>query len=162
MSYAKKWQVLGLVVALVLVYVTAALGGLGSMNAQVFYRDLTLPSWAPPGWLFGPVWTLLYTMMGVAAWLVWRTPTTGTKPALILFVAHLAVNALWSWLFFAWYLGAVSFLWIVLLWGMIVALIRLFWPLNRLASLLLIPYLAWVSFASVLNFTIWQLNPGVL
>ncbi|CUS48057.1 MAG: tryptophan-rich sensory protein [Idiomarinaceae bacterium HL-53] len=147
---------------LVLVYLTATIGAVGSMNAPDFYRELNQPGWAPPGWLFGPVWTTLYTFMGIAAWLVWRVPHENRIRNLWVFVVHLAVNALWSWLFFAWYLGLVSFLWILLLAAFIIFLIREFWRVQKVAAWLLVPYLAWVSFAAVLNFTIWQLNPGVL
>ena len=101
--------------------------------------------------------------MAVAAWLVWREHGfRGARPALTLYVVQLVLNALWSWLFFAWQLGAVAFAEIVLLWTLIAATIVLFWRLNRAAAILLLPYLAWVSFASALNFTLWRLNPTIL
>lgn len=157
-------QFLGLLAWLVLSFVVAAIGGLGSVNAPVFYQELQLPSWAPPTWLFGPVWTALYTMMAVAAWLVWRQQGfAGTaKLALSINLAQLLLNTLWSWLFFAWYLGALSVIEIVLLWFAIGATVVAYWRLNKAAALLLIPYWLWVSFAAGLSYSIWQLNPGVL
>ena len=134
------------------------------MNAPVFYRELLIPDWAPPTWVFGPVWTALYTMMAVAAWLVWREHGFQgmAKRALQINFVQLALNTLWSWLFFAWYLGAVSFVEIILLWLAIVATVIAYWRLHKAAALLLLPYLAWVSFAAVLSYNIWQMNPNVL
>ncbi|MCH8501176.1 MAG: tryptophan-rich sensory protein [Aliidiomarina sp.] len=160
----KSQQFIGLLAWLALLFVVAAVGSLGSLNAPNFYAELSVPSWAPPGWLFGPVWTTLYTMMAIASWLIWREygfSATSKRAHLANFV-QLALNMLWSWLFFAWYFGAVSFIEIVFLWLAIVLTIIQFWRLNRVAAVLLVPYLAWVSFAAVLNFSIWQLNPGVL
>ena len=157
-------QIVGLLVWFSLLAIVAAIGGMGSMNAPQFYNELNLPSWAPPAWLFGPVWTLLYAMIAIASWLVWRQYgfSTVSKRAHQFNFLQLALNALWSWLFFAWYLGAWSFIEILALWFSIAITIFYFWQLNRLAAALLVPYLAWVSFAAVLNFSIWQLNPGVL
>ncbi|MDN7124127.1 TspO/MBR family protein [Pseudidiomarina terrestris] len=157
-------QIGGLLGWLALSFIVAAIGGWGSANAPVFYRELTLPDWAPAAWLFGPVWTALYTMMAIAAWLVWREyGFTGlAKRALQVNLVQLALNMLWSWLFFAWYLGAVSFVEIILLWCAILATIVLYWRLNKAAAILMLPYLAWVSFAMALNYSIWQLNPYVL
>jgi tryptophan-rich sensory protein len=142
---------------------TASMGGLASINAAGFYGQLVQPSWAPPAWLFGPVWSVLFVLMGIAAWLVWREHgIRGARSALILYVVQLGANALWSWLFFAWQLGAVAFAEIVLLWLLIAATISRFWPLHRTAAILLLPYLAWVTFAAGLNFALWRLNPAVL
>ena len=102
-------------------------------------------------------------MMGVAAWLVWRAKGfVGARPALLVFLAQLAVNALWSWLFFAWRQGALAFVDILVLWVLIGFTIALFARISRLAAALLVPYLAWVTFASFLNFPVWRLNPGLL
>ncbi|HEY5635233.1 MAG TPA: TspO/MBR family protein [Burkholderiaceae bacterium] len=156
-------QALGLLAWLLAVFCAAALGGLASAGAGDFYRELARPPWAPPGWLFGPVWSVLYALMGVAAWLVWRARGfSGARGALAMFVVQLAANALWSWLFFAWRMGGAAFAEIVLLWALIAATIVLFWRVNRAAAALLLPYLAWVSFASVLAFATWQLNPALL
>ena len=121
------------------------------------------PTWAPPAWLFGPVWSLLYAMMAVAAWLVWRDGGwQKNRAALTLFVLQLGFNALWSWLFFAWHMGAWAFADIALLWLLIATTIACFWRVRRLAGALLIPYLLWVSFAAMLNYSVWQLNPQIL
>ena len=101
--------------------------------------------------------------MGIAAWLVWRSGGFRTnRQALTLFLVQLALNALWSWLFFAWHRGGLAFTDIVVLWLFIAATIVSFWRVRPLAGVLLIPYLLWVSFAAVLNYSVWQLNPQVL
>ncbi|HEX6549770.1 MAG TPA: TspO/MBR family protein [Gammaproteobacteria bacterium] len=143
--------------------VAAALGGLASIKAATFYMQLTRSAWAPPAYVFGPVWTLLYAMMAVAAWLVWRQGGfRAARTALSLFLVQLAANALWSWLFFAWHLGAAAFIDIVLLWLLIAATLVAFWRQSKTAAALLIPYLLWVSFAMALNYSVWQLNPALL
>lgn len=158
-----RQQILGFLVALGVVFIAAALGALASVEAGAFYTQLQRPDWAPPGWVFGPVWTLLYTMMGIAAWLVWRrVGLLAGQKALGVFLLQLVLNALWSWLFFAWSLGAWAFIDILLLLVLIAANLFLFWRISMLAGLLLIPYGLWVSFAAVLNVTVWQLNPQIL
>lgn len=153
----------GSIVWLVLPLLAGAIGGIASTSAPAFYARLVQPEWAPPPWLFGPVWTALYLMMGIAALLVWRSaPWPRTRAALSFFAVHLAVNAAWSWLFFHWHLGAGSFAVIVLLWLMIGGLIAWFARFRRSAALLLVPYLAWVTFASLLNWTLWRQNPALL
>ena len=120
-------------------------------------------SWAPPGWLFGPVWSALYALMALSAWLVWRDRGfAGARMALALFIAQLAANALWSWLFFAWRQGGLALADVVLLWCLIAATIAAFQRISTLAAVLLYPYLAWVTFAAALTFTVWRLNPGLL
>jgi translocator protein len=162
-SLSKHKQIFGLIVWFVLCFAASAVGAVASIQAQSFYQQITQPTWAPPSWVFGPVWTLLYAMMAVAAWLVWgRGGLRANRIALSIFGAQLALNALWSWLFFAWYFGALAFVDIVLLWLLIVATIVSFWRVSPLAGALLVPYLLWVSFASALNYSIWQLNPLVL
>jgi len=151
---------LALLVSLVVVYAASGLGALASIQAKAFYAMLQQPSWAPPAEVFGPVWTTLFTMMGIALWLVWRAP--GHRRALQLFGVQLLVNVLWSWLFFAWNQGALALADVLLLEGLILATALQFWRLNKLAALLLLPYAAWVGFAAVLNFWLWQHNPGLL
>lgn len=153
-------QIAGLIGWLALSFFAAAIGGFASFDAQPFYQHLVRPEWAPPAWLFGPVWTVLYALMGIAAWLVWRA--RGPRTALTLFVIQLGVNAVWSWLFFAWHRGAWACVDIVVLWLLIVATLIAFWRVRALAGALLVPYLVWVSFATVLCFATWRLNPGVL
>ncbi|NVM78498.1 tryptophan-rich sensory protein [Duganella sp. SG902] len=152
--------VLSLLGWIVLTACFAAAGAAGSAAAPVFYAQLDRPDWAPPAWLFGPAWTVLYLLMAIAVWRVSRTARA--KPALGLYLAQLALNALWSWLFFAWRQGALAFACIVVLWLMIAATIAVFQQRDRLAAALLLPYIGWVSFATALCYSIWQRNPGLL
>lgn len=153
----------GLLLWLAVCFLAAAIGASASLQAGTFYAELVRPGWAPPAALFGPVWTLLYAIMAFAAWLVWRRrDSRPAQMAIVFFVLQLVLNALWSWLFFGWRLGALSFLDIVLLWALLVTTLVLFWRVSRLAGWLLVPYLAWVTFAAVLNLRIWQLNPSLL
>lgn len=123
----------------------------------VWYAGLNKPFFSPPNWLFAPVWTLLYLMMGVAFYLVWSHKQPHPQ-AVGLFYLQLALNTLWSIIFFGLQLPCLAFIEIVLLWFAIFATIRAFYPVSRLAAYLLIPYLAWVSFASLLNLSISLLN----
>lgn len=154
-------QVAGLLGWLLVVFVAAAVGAAASVDAPSFYAQLSKPTWAPPAGVFGPVWTVLYALMGVAAWLVWRSPGPRSA-ALTLFGAQLGANALWSWLFFAWHRGALAAVEILVLLALIVAMIVAFWRISRLAALLMVPYLLWVSFASVLTWAVWRSNPTLL
>jgi tryptophan-rich sensory protein len=147
---------------LLITFAFAAIGGYASAQAGVFYLGLERPAWAPPAWLFGPAWSVLYLLMAVAAWRVQRAAKPGNaRPALLLYVVQLAANALWTWLFFAWQRGAWAFAEILLLWMLIAATIVVFSRRDRIAGLLLVPYIAWVSFATCLCYSIWQRNPGV-
>ena len=162
-SQSKHRQILGLIGWFVVSFAASAVGAVASIQAKSFYSQLAQPTWAPPPWLFGPVWTVLYALMAIAAWLVWRSGGfRANRIALSLFLLQLALNALWTWFFFAWHHGALAFTDIVLLWVLIVATLVSFWRVRPLAGTLLIPYLLWVSFASVLNYSVWQLNPQVL
>ncbi|MFT4861504.1 MAG: benzodiazapine receptor [Pseudohongiellaceae bacterium] len=159
----KQRKIPALIGWLVLCFTASAIGALATFQAQTFYSQLIQPAWAPPPSIFGPVWTLLYAMMAVAAWLVCNSGGfRGNRAALSLFLAQLAVNALWSWLFFTWHLGSIALVDIGLLWLLIAATIFFFWRVHPLAGGLLIPYLLWVSFASALNYSLWQLNPLIL
>lgn len=148
---------LGLVVSL---GVTLAAGWIGSRFAPgEWYAALAKPSWNPPGYLFGPVWSILYLLMAVSAWLVWRKAGfSGAGVALGLFLLQLILNALWSYLFFGLHRPDLAFIDIVALWLVILATLLAFWPISGPAGLLLLPYLAWVSFASALNLQLWRLN----
>jgi len=142
---------------LALTFAAASLGAL-FLPGQ-WYAALKKPSWNPPNWIFGPVWTTLYTIMAVAAWLVWRR---GGWPAqrrpLLLFLAQLALNATWTPLFFGLHRPGLAFAEIALLWLAIAATLAAFCSVSRAAVWLLVPYLAWVSFAAVLNLSLWRLN----
>ena len=148
--------------------VAGAIGGFASRNATEFYAVLDTPSWAPPGWLFGPVWTTLYVLMGVAAWLVWRARPSSAdvqrarRTGLTLFGVQLVLNALWPWLFFEWRTGAWSFGEIVLLWITIAITAAMFARVRAAAAWCLVPYLAWVGFATALTWAVWRGNPGQL
>jgi benzodiazapine receptor len=162
-AFTKLHQGLGLLGWALLTFTAAALGAFASADAAVFYAELARPSWAPPAWLFGPVWSALYVLMAVSAWWVWRERGfAGARAALVLFIVQLAANALWSWLFFAWHRGGLAFAEVLLLWCLIVATTVAFQRISILAAVLLYPYLAWSTFASALTFTIWRLNPGLL
>jgi len=156
-------QAVGLLGWLALAFAAGGVGAIASVDAASFYSQLARPSWAPPASVFGPVWSGLYALMGIAAWVVWRE--RGAKQlgtGLALFVGQLGANALWSWLFFAWHRGALAFAEVLVLLALIAATIIAFWPIRRLAAILMFPYFAWVSFASVLTWSIWQSNPALL
>jgi tryptophan-rich sensory protein len=130
-----------------------------AVTDPAFYAELARPAWAPPGWLFGPVWVTLYAAMGVAAWLVWRSARTPTRAAALrLFAAQLAINAIWTPVFFGMRSIAGGLAVIVALGIAIVATIALFARVSRPAAWLLVPYAAWVTFATALNASIWMLN----
>ena len=154
-------QLVALLAWLLAAFAAGAVGAIASVDAASFYAQLSRPCWAPPAWVFGPVWSALYAFMGVAAWLVWRSPGS-KKIALGLFGAQLAANALWSWLFFAWHRGTLAAVEVLVLVALIAATVAAFWRISRLAGLLLVPYLLWVSFASVLTWALWRSNPGLL
>ena len=159
----KQKQIAGLVGWLVVVFIAAAIGAAASIHAGSFYTQLVRPGWAPPPSIFGPVWTVLYALMGIAAWLVWCAGGfRAANSALTLFLVQLAFNALWSWLFFGWHRGALAFADILVLWALIVATVISFWRIRPLAGALLAPYLLWVSFATGLNYSVWQLNSQAL
>jgi tryptophan-rich sensory protein len=145
---------------LLAVFAAAAVGAAASRHAPAFYGELARPDWAPPGWLFGPAWTVLYVLMGVAAWRVWRKRGFGLP--IHLFLVQLALNALWTWLFFAWRQGAAAFAEIVLLLALIAATAGAFWRVDRAAGALLVPYLLWVGYATALTYAVWRANPQLL
>ena len=125
-----------------------------------WYAALRKPSWNPPSWLFGPVWTALYLMMATAAWLVWRRGgCSGQRRALTLYLVQLVLNAAWTPLFFGLKMPGIAFAEILLLLAAVVTTAFAFRRVNKAAGALLVPYIAWVSFAGFLNFTLWRLNP---
>ena len=162
-KFSTSQQVIGLLGWLLLSFAAAAIGALASSDASAFYQQLVRPEWAPPAWLFAPVWTVLYLLMAVSAWIIWREfGFREARTALALFTIQLGANALWSWVFFVWHQGALAFAEVMLLWGLIVATVVAFRRLNPIAAVLLIPYLAWVTFASALTLAEWRLNPDLL
>lgn len=140
----------------------AILGSAASISAAEFYGRLAKPTWAPSAGVFGPVWTLLYVMIAISGWQIYRSGPPNVRLLLGLFVAQLALNALWSWTFFKWESGLGSMATIVALWVAIVVVIVGFWRVSPLAGALMLPYLAWVSFAAALNAALWRLNPSLL
>lgn len=151
-------SLIGLLLWIVISFLPGAFGG--RFLPGEWYRALDKPPWTPPGWVFGPAWTLLYLSMGVAAWLVWRE--RGWARAALplgLFCLQLVFNGLWSWLFFGLRRPDWALADIVILWVAIAATIVAFWGVRPLAGGLLLPYLAWVSFATALNLEIWRRNP---
>ena len=156
-------SILGLVFWLALTYSAVALGARATGPALgTWYAQLHKPSFNPPGWIFGPVWGLLYTLMAIAAWVVWRRAGTAVvAPALLLYLVQLVLNSVWSWLFFGRHDPGWALVDIAALWCLILATMLAFWRVLPGAGMLLLPYLAWVSFASVLNYALWRLNlPG--
>jgi tryptophan-rich sensory protein len=150
-------------VSVLFIFIALCLGaaGLGAIattpEIDGWYRTLAKPTWNPPDWVFGPVWTTLYVMMAVAAWLAWRV--TGWRSAgLGLFAFQLVLNIAWSWVFFGMHQVGWACIEIVFLWLAIAATTIAFFQRARLAGWLMLPYLVWVTFASVLNFAIWRMN----
>ncbi|MGL4242837.1 MAG: TspO/MBR family protein [Beijerinckiaceae bacterium] len=138
---------------------TAASGALYPPGA--WYETLRKPSWRPPNWLFAPAWTLLYLMIAASGWLVWRKAGfAGAALPLAVYFIHLVINAAWSWLFFGRRRMDLALADVTALWLSIVLMIWLFAPISETAAWLLVPYLAWVSFAAFLNWTMLRLNPA--
>lgn len=153
-------DVAGLIGFVLICVVAAAVGGKATVaSVRAWYPTLRKPSWNPPARLFGPVWSVLYLMMAVAAWLVWRTrDVTDVRFEMGLFGVQLGLNVLWSILFFGLRRPGLALVDIVLLWVAIAATTVAFWPHDPTGALLLVPYFAWVSFAAVLNLSIYRLN----
>jgi translocator protein len=149
-------SIISLVVSLIVCFAAAFVGT--RYLPDEWFKSLKKPSWNPPNWLFAPVWTLLYALMAIAAWLVWQQAGLNAALVLALFVIQLVLNSAWTWIFFGLHRLDRAFVDIVVLWVLIAATLIGFWQVNPLAGLLLLPYLAWVSFASFLNLTIWRLN----
>ncbi|HEY0594020.1 MAG TPA: TspO/MBR family protein [Thermoanaerobaculia bacterium] len=145
-------------VVFIAVVAAAAITG-GQFMPGEWYAQLAKPSWTPPSWLFGPVWTVLYVAIAMAGWLVWRADKRVGVP-LALWIAQIVLNAAWSWLFFGLHRPGTALIEIVILLALIVGFAVAAWPVNRTASILFVPYALWVGFATALNFAIWRLNPG--
>ena len=150
-----------LIISIAVSQIVGIVSGLVTMQGiREWYPTLVKPPFTPPSWVFGPVWTLLYIMMGVAAFLVWRKGlhVSGVKTALYLFLIQLVLNGVWSLLFFGLRAPGIAFAEIIVLWCAIAATMVAFFEQSKWAGGLLIPYWLWVSFASVLNFWLWRLN----
>ena len=130
-------------------------------SIPTWYASLQKPSFNPPNWIFSPVWTTLFVLMGISAFIVWNKglDRKGVKAALLLFIIQLVLNMLWSYLFFTLHSPLYAFVEIIILWLAILLTMLKFFPISRAAGYLLLPYMLWVSFAAVLNFTIFRLNP---
>ncbi|MFD0772431.1 TspO/MBR family protein [Streptomonospora algeriensis] len=151
----------GLVVFALAVAAAALVGVFSALDSADEYARLQQPAWAPPSWVFGPVWTVLYAMIALAGWEVWRRlGWRGARSALTLYTAQLVLNAAWTPLFFAAGLRAVAFAEIVVLWLVLTATVVVFFGADRRAALLMVPYWVWTTFAAALNFAVWQLNAG--
>lgn len=161
--YTELMQNHKLVTFIIAQAVSFAAGAIGSLatftNVNTWYATLDKPFFNPPNWVFGPVWTALYALMGISLYLVLTASYQKTKkPALILFGVQLALNALWSLVFFGLHAPWAAVVIIVVLLACIIATIKMFWPISRTAAYLLLPYAAWVSFATALNMAIAILN----
>lgn len=153
----KPTHLIGLIGFLVLCFGAAAIGA--QFMPGEWYAGLAKPSWNPPNWIFGPVWSLLYTLMAVAAWRVWRRAGfRGAGQAMAAFGIQLVLNAAWSWLFFGRHRMDLAFVEILALWIAILATTIAFQRIDRPAAWLMVPYLAWVAFAAVLNGVLWRMN----
>ena len=142
--------------------IVAALGGVTATGPDSWYASLEKPVFQPPNSIFGPVWTVLYALMALSAWVVWKAAPKGRRAGLIgLFLLQLALNAAWTPLFFGAHMILASLFDIVLLLIVLGATIAAFWRLAPIAGLLLVPYFAWILFATALTVAIWRLNPGV-
>lgn len=152
----KQWLMLAGLILLCLA--VGSIGGFASASAiDGWYRTLAKPWWNPPDWVFGPVWTVLYIMMAVAAWLVWKTGDR-VGPALTLFFVQLALNLAWTFIFFSAEQPGLALVEIVFLWLSVLFTMLAFFGRQTTAGWLFVPYLAWVSFAGILNLAIWWLN----
>lgn len=157
----KKNNILKFIVAIVVPQLAGFIGAYFTMSAiPVWYAGLAKPFLSPPTWIFGPVWTMLFLLMGIAAFLIWRKGLeyAGVKSALAIFLFQLVLNTLWSIIFFGLKNPGIAFIEIVIMWLAILATIISFYKISKPAAYLLIPYLLWVSFASYLNYAIWMLN----
>jgi translocator protein len=159
-------NIVRLIVSVGVSLLAGAIGSFFTASAiPAWYAGLVKPSFNPPNWLFGPVWTLLYVLMGISLYLVWgkaiknnRKKAAARNAAIMFFFIQLALNALWSILFFGLKMPWLAFFEIILLWSAILAAIIFSYRISKPAAYLLVPYILWVSFASALNFAIWMLN----
>jgi translocator protein len=156
-TVSRTRDVLGLAAFVTLCFGVSVLGGKAvAASLPGWYPALRKPSWTPPGWVFGPVWTLLYPLVAVAGWLAWREGRARLGP--LVYLLQLALNAAWPWLFFGRGRVDLALACVVALWIAILATVLAFWRVSRTAAVLLLPYLAWVGFTVALNHAIWRLS----
>ncbi len=154
----RKEDIFTFVKALLLPLAVGGFAALLTMGSMEQFAAINQPPLSPPGVLFPIVWTILYALMGIASYLIYISGDSGSEEALLIYALQLAVNFFWSLFFFNFELYLFSFFWLLLLWGLILATIILFYRINKAAAYLLIPYLLWVTFAGYLNFGIYLLN----
>jgi len=158
-TVSRRRDVLGLGAFVLMCFGVSVLGGRATAPALAsWYPSLAKPYWTPPSWVFGPVWTLLYPLVAVAGWLAWREGRA--RVGTLLFLLQLSLNAAWPWIIFGDRRIGLALLCVIAMWLAILATIRAFWRVSRGAAVLLVPYLAWVGFATALNAAIWLLNRG--
>jgi len=155
-----KKSILPLLISILIVFSFGFIGSLFTTpSIATWYAFINKPLFSPPNWIFAPVWTLLYILMGISAFLIWKKrDNLKTKQALIFYGIQLILNALWSIIFFGMHNPGLAFLEIIILWLFILITLIKFYKINKTAGILFIPYLLWVSFASILNYAIWMLN----
>jgi translocator protein len=156
----KLSKFLTLLICVLIPLITGSISGLANVgNVNEWYFNLIKPSFNPPSYLFGPVWTILYILMGISLYLVWKSPLGKIrKQALIIFSIQMFLNFIWTFIFFYFKQTGLALVDIILLWVLIIAMILVFKRINKTAAFIQIPYLLWVSFATVLNASIWMLN----
>ena len=150
-----------LIIAIIIPVAVGAISGFfTATGVESWYQTINKPSWNPPGWIFAPVWTTLYIMMGVALFLVWKSDSSDIlkKTAITLFTIQLVLNFFWSFIFFDQHQIGWALVEIIAMWIFILLTIFAFGNISKLAAWLLVPYISWVSFATILNYTIWKLN----
>jgi tryptophan-rich sensory protein len=156
-TVSRRRDVLGLAAFVIMCFGVSLLGGRVTLPALAhWYPELAKPAWTPPGWVFGPVWTLLYPMLAVAGWLAWREGRS--RGGTLLYLLQLALNAAWPWIFFGERRVGLAFLCAIALFFAILGTLVAFWRVSRGAAILLVPYLGWVGFAVALNAAIWWMN----
>ncbi|MEN9547444.1 MAG: hypothetical protein RIR12_35 [Bacteroidota bacterium] len=149
---------------IIAILIPVTVGGLSGFftanNVGTWYTTIQKPSWNPPNWIFGPVWTTLYILMGIALYLVWKADSTNffKKLAIVFFTLQLVLNFFWSFIFFQQHQMGWALVEIIALWLAILATIYSFANISKTAAWLLVPYIAWVSFATILNYTLWKIN----
>lgn len=155
-----KQKVVYITISILICVVLGSLGGLFTISEiKDWYSTIQKPSWNPPNWIFGPVWTTLYTLMGISFGIIISSSGSEKKRSATLFIIQFIFNLLWSYIFFNQHMIGLALLDIILMWVFILLTIFSFSKTSRLAAILMVPYISWVSFAGILNFTIYRLNP---